>query len=505
MGLKEASFDWALAHVQKYGDTDLFPVPFEYDAIKGLWGGDGGVRTWLLEQDPEKWKCRAHRRCVVPKHRFGFRISTQLDPLDTLMYTALVYDLGKAIEKKRLPAKKGIVHSYRFGPDADGQFYDRQYGWESFRQHSLEAIKSDEYGAVVVADIADFFPRVYSHPLENALTECTVQKAWCARAIKGLLKQWNQTIFYGLPVGPSASRLLSELALTVVDDRLVSDEIQYCRFSDDYRLFCTDQRQAYERLAMLAQILFDTLGLTLQQHKTEILSKHKAIELFVTPKRKERARLSQEFRTILTALSITDPYEKIDYAKLSPGIKAQVDALNLKGVLEEQISLDESLDVLLTSFVLNRLAQLGNQSSIDLVMKSLNVLYPVFREVVTYVSKAAINLHPNKRKALGAKLLNLLDEAVPGHLEYHRCWILNVFAESDKWDNESSLAKVKPTGWSESFSRRELILARGLARTNPGSRPRSSTSTTYLPGNGGRSSTPRAACRGTSRSTGGRA
>ena len=117
--------------------------------------------------------------------------------------------------------------------------------------------------------------------------------------------------------------------------------------------------------------------------------------------------------------------------------------------------------MLLTSFVLNRLAQLGNQSSIDLVMKSLNVLYPVFREVVTYVSKAAINLHPNKRKALGAKLLNLLDEAVPGHLEYHRCWILNVFAESDKWDNESSLAKVKPTGWSESFSRRELILRAG--------------------------------------------
>src|SRR6202030_161477 len=69
VGFKEASFDWALAHIQKYGDTDLFPVPFEYDAIKGLWGGDGGVRTWLLEHDPEKWTCRAHRRCVVPKHR----------------------------------------------------------------------------------------------------------------------------------------------------------------------------------------------------------------------------------------------------------------------------------------------------------------------------------------------------------------------------------------------------------------------------------------------------
>jgi hypothetical protein len=464
MGLKEASFAWALAHILKYGDTDLFPVPFEYDAIKRLWKDDEGVRTWLLKQDPEKWICRAHRRCLVPKHRFGFRISTQLDPLDTLMYTALVYELGKAIENKRLPAKTRIVHSYRFRPAADGQFYDQQYGWESFRQHSLEEIKSEKYGAVVVADIADFFPRLYSHPLENALGECTVRKKSCAQAVKGLLKQWNQTISYGLPVGPSASRLLSELALTVVDDRLVSDGIRYCRFSDDYRLFCADQREAYERLAMLAQVLFDTLGLTLQQHKTRILSKHEAIELFVTTKRKERARLSQEFRTILIALGISDPYKRIDYAKLSPSVKAQVDALNLEGVLEEQISLDESLDVLLTSFVLNRLAQLENQSAINLVMESLNVLYPVFREVVTYVSKAAINLHANKRKALGAKLLDLLDSGVPGHLEFHRCWILNVFAESDKWDNQSSLAKLKPTGWSESFSRRELILARGRAR-----------------------------------------
>jgi hypothetical protein len=161
-------------------------VPFEYDATKRLWGGDGGVPTWLLGQNPDEWTCLAHRRCVVPKNRFGLRISTQLDPLDTLMYTALVYALGRAIEKKRLPVKKGIVHSYHFKPEAGGGFYDPQYGWESFRQHTLEAIRSDQYGAVVLADIADFFPRVYSHPLKNALTECTVRKAWCVRAIKGL-------------------------------------------------------------------------------------------------------------------------------------------------------------------------------------------------------------------------------------------------------------------------------------------------------------------------------
>jgi len=27
------ALDWSLAHVHKYGDTDIFPVPFEYEAI----------------------------------------------------------------------------------------------------------------------------------------------------------------------------------------------------------------------------------------------------------------------------------------------------------------------------------------------------------------------------------------------------------------------------------------------------------------------------------------
>ena len=31
--LQNESLDWELAHVNSYGDTDVFPVPFEYAAI----------------------------------------------------------------------------------------------------------------------------------------------------------------------------------------------------------------------------------------------------------------------------------------------------------------------------------------------------------------------------------------------------------------------------------------------------------------------------------------
>jgi|GEM_PF-3994269 len=32
--LQERSYDWALEHIEKYGDTDIFPLPFEFAAIR---------------------------------------------------------------------------------------------------------------------------------------------------------------------------------------------------------------------------------------------------------------------------------------------------------------------------------------------------------------------------------------------------------------------------------------------------------------------------------------
>ncbi len=37
--LQPESLDWAFTHTQRFGDTDIFPVPFEYEAIKHSWSG----------------------------------------------------------------------------------------------------------------------------------------------------------------------------------------------------------------------------------------------------------------------------------------------------------------------------------------------------------------------------------------------------------------------------------------------------------------------------------
>ena len=137
-----------------------------------------------------QWTVRDFRRSLTPKHKYGFRLSTQLDPLDTLVYLALVHEIGEDIESKRIPAERNVSFSYRFNPDEDGRMFDSEINYGSFLNYCNlkvdELMGDDSIEYVVVADIADFFPRLYLHPLENALSACTT-KTNHARAIKRLL------------------------------------------------------------------------------------------------------------------------------------------------------------------------------------------------------------------------------------------------------------------------------------------------------------------------------
>ena len=171
MNLSHASLDWALKHIESFGDTDMFPLSFEYEAIRAQW--DGKIRDQLARMDLLQYKTGTFRRCLSPKHRFGFRISTQLDPFDALFYTSLIYELGEDIESSRVPTDQEIVHSFRFQPDDTGRLFDRQYNYNSFINICNDYSSSEGYEWVVIADIADFFPRIYLHPLENKLQSCT--------------------------------------------------------------------------------------------------------------------------------------------------------------------------------------------------------------------------------------------------------------------------------------------------------------------------------------------
>src|SRR4051794_31826486 len=130
--LDEASLHWALNQALNYGDTDIFPPAFEFRALKHAWPDLGKA---LAKQDLFTWTTRAYRRCLSPKHRYGFRIATQLDPLDFLLFTAATYEVGHELEASRVSFDHAV--SYRFAPGEDGRMYDPAGTFRQFLERSL--------------------------------------------------------------------------------------------------------------------------------------------------------------------------------------------------------------------------------------------------------------------------------------------------------------------------------------------------------------------------------
>ncbi len=456
--LSPRTIEWAIEHLAQFGDTDIFPTAFEYAALKHC--KDDVVKS-LSKQDICQWPTRPFRRCLVPKQRYGFRLATQLDPLDMLFYTSLFLETGELIERARLPGAQKISFSNRFLLDNTGySVFDHTVGYPEFQAHSGELAKGAKY--VVVTDIADFYPRVYFHRLEGALGPIAKTLPTHAKALALLIKGWNHNVSYGIPIGSNPSRLLAEIVLDDVDRFLVAERVTFTRFVDDYRIFCNSRQEAYQCLTRLANVLYETNGLTLQSQKTKILTVDEFThEVLTTEDKKEVQALAESFSEILEKLGIDNPYDEIDFDSLPPEYQEYIGGLNLEGLLEKQLTSDE-IDIPMTRFLINRLGQLGRSSMLSRVLSETDKLYPVFTEVIRYAARLTDSLAPNAREAIGTYLLDKLNGALISHLEFHRMQIVSLFAGSNKWGNGDKLAGYYNVA-SDSWFRRALIVALGRA------------------------------------------
>lgn len=459
--LSDAALDWSLKHAIAWGDTDIFPPVFEFEAISDAWEN---VKASIQGIDILKWKVRPYRRCLVPKHRFGFRISTQLDPLDFLVFTALIREAGKKLEACRIPIADNIVHSYRFAPDADGRMYSDKYTYRSFQKASHDACDTINPSHVVIADIADFFPRLYTHRIDNALNGALGTGHMHSLALQQLIGHWAGAYSYGIPVGSAASRLIAETAISDIDQLLLSEGARHVRYSDDFRFFCNSEAEAYKYLTLIARALIENHGLTLQQNKTKIVP----IDVFRTKylrenEKRELETLSERFYDLLSEIGIEDTYGDIDYDSLPPEHQEAIDQLNLEGILEEQIH-EEEPDLSLLKFLLRRLAQLGDTDAINLVFDNFGKFVPVVRETMEYLLQIE-SLSATAKAGLGERLITIYQDntSTASHLEYSRMYLLRPFALDGVWNSDNQYVKLFNNSLDE-FSRREILLAMGRSK-----------------------------------------
>lgn len=470
--LTDAALDWALAHALRFGDTDIFPEILEFKAIEEDWSN---IKGYIQRNDILEWKIRPTRRCLVPKHRFGFRISTEIDPLDFLVFTSLTHEVGEKLEASRIPTFENIVHSYRFAPSTDGRLFSEDYTYRSFQSASRDACIEYKPTHVVIADIADFFPRLYTHRIDNALDSALGVGHMHAEALKSLIGQWAGTYSYGIPVGSTASRLIAEVTISDIDQILLSEKAKYVRYSDDFRIFCKSEGDAYKYLTLVARYLFSNHGLTLQQNKTKIIPVDVFRDKYLRENEKREVEtLSERFYDLLTSLGIEDTYSEIDYDSLSEEGRKAIDELNLENILKENIA-EEEPDLPLLKFLLRRLGQLGDADVVDLIFDNFSKFVPVIRETINYILRLE-KLPSARKKELGKRLIAIYrnGELTARHLEYTRMYMLVPFAFDMEWNSNNEYVDLYNESLDE-FSGRTLLLAMGRSKMDYWFRSRKQT------------------------------
>lgn len=264
--LSPESLSFARTHITRYWDSDFFLKPFEFDA---LWAHWPDVVEYLTASDIENIPARAARTMVAPKPDGGYRVVHQLDPLNSLVYTALVWNLAGVIELGRLPREDRVACSYRIDvDDENGRFFSSGRGFDDFVAKAREL--AAQYSHVLAVDITDFYNQIYLHRLQNAIAAADPSMESYASELEGFLTRINNGASRGVPVGPSASIIMAEAVLMDVDNFIRNTRFEHTRYVDDFYIFGASHSELAELQRELILYLHSNHRLTLADHKTKI-------------------------------------------------------------------------------------------------------------------------------------------------------------------------------------------------------------------------------------------
>ena len=178
--------------------------------------------------------------------------------------------MAKDIEVARDNKSNKKVFSYRLKTKGNnGYIFDNEYNYTSFRNRIAEKSKMKNKRIVVECDISNYYDRLNLHRLESILLSIERIDKDAIKLLNEILLFWSNRDSYGLPVGSNASRILAEAALIEIDNYLISKNIDFCRFVDDYRIFAKSASEAHKNLAILVERL-NKEGLFLNFSKTNI-------------------------------------------------------------------------------------------------------------------------------------------------------------------------------------------------------------------------------------------
>jgi hypothetical protein len=463
--VKQESWQRAIAHVASHGDTDVFPFPVENhifhdqpaEVVEVLEGTHANFEAELNADATQGVSAMA------PVGYTGFRWATQLDPIWNAYLLALVIELAPSIEAARVD--DSVVHSHRYaGEPSDSEIFNRD-GYLAFERAG--AVTAEDNDWVVVTDIADFYPRVYHHRLENALAEVSGGSDLPDRIMR-LLNRWSNNTSYGLPVGGPAARLLSELVLNRTDKLLQLRDRPFHRYADDYRLFASSKQDAHRALADLSELLLRNEGLALSKAKTRIMSRAEFLSTLdrdpdrddaeedLSTEQVDRRRRARELLGLTLRYDPYSPTSVADYEAL----KAAVERIDIVDLFMVELS-KPRIDPRLTRRLLRALDAAESSAKgrvCTSLLQNLELLAPLVPQVMQAVRRVLMDIDATLSQESRRMLSRQLSEG--SHifdLGVNRAFALRVLADDPDRTFEAQLAGAFEA--SPPFIQRDIVLA----------------------------------------------
>lgn len=445
-GSIESAFALSLKNIINFGDTDIFPFPYETRMFEDIF--DNMVES--LVETHNNFNERLNdcppvniSTCSTLGYS-GYRWVTQIDPYWNAYYLGLVLAICSEIEMQRV--SDDVVYSYRYSPDINsGSLFSKEVNWRKFQADSLSlADLNDSINYVVTCDIADFYTRIYHHRLENALDRVD-ESGNVSGKIKKMIQSFSDTNSYGLPVGGAAARVLAELSLDSLDHLLTINNVLFKRYVDDFIIFCSSKEEAHSILTFISRKLMENEGLTLQKYKTNILSK----EEFVTLTRSKLYGLDEDEESPMKAKFMSlpirfDPYSA-NAEEQYDSIKDSLKDFDLLGMLSKELQ-KSKINQPFSKQLLRAFSAIDDEAvcnAFKVIYENLTELYPIFSTVVQVTISNWFRFDFDTKSLIKDRMIRLVkEESFILETELNLSYVVKLFAKENSIENQSILADI---------------------------------------------------------------
>ena len=169
-------------------------------------------------------------------------------------------------------------------PFLNKQFSDRSYGYRPNKgpqkaiKRTLHILKTCKISWIIVADIDDFFPSIDHEILIKILQKYKIEQPvihllllWLKMGTVDSRNRWHD-VYHGIRQGGIISPLLANVYLNELDQFLDQKKVEFIRYADDIRFFCTVRQDAEIRLQQIRDFLANNLKLKLNDMPEYIYS-----------------------------------------------------------------------------------------------------------------------------------------------------------------------------------------------------------------------------------------